>query len=353
MNIEIIGISHKSAPLEIRERLSFSKSILPDALRLLRRQTEIREGVILSTCNRGEIYAAGEDSLKIKNASIDFLSSFHRIEHSSFDSHLYSLSGISAVKHLFRVCSSLDSQVLGESQILGQIKNAYFKAKEAGIVSEVLSYVFKEAIKIGKRVRNETQIGIGAVSISAAAVELACKILEDLDNKKVLIIGAGKIGELSANCLSEKGVEIILVANKTYAKALELARRFKGKAIHFNELDEAFEDSDIVISSISAPHLLLTRERIKKLIKARKQRPVFFIDLGLPRNIDPTANEIDNVFVYNLDDLKKVTDENLKLRLAEAGKAEKIIDARLLIVEERLKELLTGPINTGIAEKVY
>ncbi len=342
MNIEVIGLNHKSAPIEVRERLSFSEASLKKALGVLRGQPEIQEGVILSTCNRVEIYAVGLSRKKMNGALTGFLSSFHGVNETVFERHLYKLSGLSAIRHLFRVISSLDSQVLGENQILGQIKSAYLKAKEAGAASKIFPFIFEEAIKIGKRVRSQTQIGLGAVSISTAAVEMAKKIFAELKGKKILIIGAGKIGELASNYLYGKGIEMVLVANRTFSKAQELANKFKGKAIKFDKLYEALAEVDIVLSSTNAPHFLVTRDKVQELILKRKQRPIFFIDLGLPRNIDAEVNKIDNVYIYNLDDLKKVKDANLKERLKEAEKVEQMIDDHLMKVELRLKELFAN-----------
>ncbi|MFH2137977.1 MAG: glutamyl-tRNA reductase [Candidatus Omnitrophota bacterium] len=339
MDIELIGLNHKTAPIEIREKLSFSNGSLAQALDALKRQSPIKEGVILSTCNRIEVYAMGSDVKRVDDSITHFLSDFHKLEKNYFQEHLYKIKGLPAIRHLFMVSSSLDSQVLGENQILGQIKSAYFKAREVGTVDKNFSFLFEEAIKIGKRVRAQTQIGCGAVSISSAAVEMAKKIFEDLTQKKVLIVGAGKIGELSATHLYNRGVQLVLVANRTLLKARELAEKFKGTAIDFGKLDAALEEADIVISSTSAPHLLVTKKQVQELILRRKQRPIFFIDLGLPRNIDPQANDVDNVYVYNLDDLQKVKDINLKERLNEAKKVERIIDEHLERISGRLKEL--------------
>ncbi|MCP4650602.1 MAG: glutamyl-tRNA reductase [PVC group bacterium] len=336
MNIELIGISHKTAPIEIRERLSFSNGSLEKALCLLIQNSGIKEGVILSTCNRVEIYAFGDNGCSLSSCLTDFLSMFHDINKDDFQNHLYSLRGLSAIRHLFRVSSSLDSQVLGENQILGQIKTAYFKAKDVMALSSQGAFLFEEAIKLGKRVRSQTQIGYGAVSISTAAVEMTKKIFEDLSQKKVLIIGAGKIGELSVRHLYDRGVEVVLVANRTKARAQDLANKFNGKAVDFSKVTEVLKEADIVICSVSSPHLLVTKSQVVEIMGQRKQRPVFFIDLGLPRNIDPQINDLDNVYVYNLDDLKKVKDVNLRERLKEAEKIESIIDECLHKISGRV-----------------
>ncbi|MBU0634978.1 MAG: glutamyl-tRNA reductase [Candidatus Omnitrophica bacterium] len=342
MKINIIGINHRTAPIEIREKLAFPKGKLSEGLLYLKKNPRIKESVILSTCNRVEIYTLAEEDNAVPESIADFLTNFHKLGGESFKEFIYRLEDFEAVRHLFRVSSSLDAQVLGENQILAQVRQAYLAAKEAGTVSKIFSYLFDEAIKVGKFVRTETQIGYGAVSIGSAAVELARKIFENLQRKKVLIIGAGKIGELSAKHLWDRGAQMILVANRTLAKAKELAQRFEASVIAFEKWHEALGDVDIVISSVNAPHLLVTKEQAEKIILQRKHRPMFFIDLGMPRNIDPEINSIDNIYVYNLDDLKKITDKNLNERLKEAEKAEQIIEGCLMEVGRQIKRLAFG-----------
>lgn len=336
----MVGLSHRSAPIEVREKFAFSKTSLEEALTRLKTDTQIQEGVILSTCNRVEIYALGLPEKKINGTLTNFLNSFHKVTNSSYEKYLYTFNGIGAIKHLFRVSSSLDSQILGETQILGQVKNAYFKARQTGTVSRVFPFVFEEAIKIGKRARSQTQIGYGAVSISTAAVEMARKIFGDLAEKRVLIIGAGKIGELSAEYFYSRGAKMVLVANRTFFRAQQLAKKFNGKAIAFDEFPKAILKADIIISSVNAPHILLKKEMMSKIISNRNGRPVFIIDLGLPRNIAPDVNTLDNVYVYNLDDLKRVKDANLEDRLREAEKIEGIIDNHLKKIESKLQGLI-------------
>jgi len=340
MTVKIIGLNHRTAPIEVREKLAFSKTGLKQAVVALKKQPEICDGVILSTCNRMEIYTLGSKDQQINKSVNNFLSSFHDIRSDAFQTYLYDFKDMDAVRHLWRVSASLDSQILGENQILAQVKEAYFKAREAGIVSDIFSFIFEEAIKIGKKARSQTQIGCGAVSISTAAVELAKKIFESLKHKKVLIIGAGKIGELSASYLYDKGAQMILVANRTLSRAQELAKKFQGQAIAFDKFYEVLKNVDIVISSTEAPHFLVTKNKMHEIILERRQRPIFFIDLGLPRNIDPAINNIDNVYVYNLDDLKKLKDANFKERLKEAEKVEQLINDNLQKVDSKLKRLL-------------
>ena len=336
MNIGLVGLNYKTAPIAVREKLSFSNGTVARALSFLKKNPRVQESLILSTCNRVEVYVAGQSQQDLNCAVEKFLSDFHRLKTNQFKKHLYTLNNFSAIRHLFRVSSSLDSQVLGENQILGQIKSAYNIACNARTIDRSFSFLFEEAIKIGKRTRTQTQIGRGAVSISTAAVEMAKKIFEDIEGKKILIMGAGKIGELSAKHFYSRGGAVVLVANRTFSKAQQIAEKFKGMAIPFSQLEEALLAADIVISSVSAPHLIVKKPQVQQIMKRRRQRSIFFIDLGLPRNIDPSANEIDNVYVYNLDDLEKVKDSNLQERLNEADKVEKLIEEHMLKIKEKI-----------------
>jgi len=336
MNIQIIGLNHKTAPIEVRERISIRPETIPGALSALKSCGCIQEALILSTCNRTEIYAVAENNPQGLISIRSFISDFHKIALNAFEGHLYSFSGKDAIRHLFRVASSLDSMIVGETQIFGQVKDAYFAARQYNAAGRCLSCLFEEAIRVGKKVRTDTQIGKGAVSTTTAAIELSRKIFETLENKKVLIIGAGKIGELTVKNLNSRGVKTVMVANRTFARAEELARIFCGEAIKFEGISAALKNTDIVISSTSAPHFVLNKEDIIAAMRSRKSEPLFIIDLGLPRNIDPQVNGIDNVYLYNIDDLAQVADANIKDRRKEAAKAEAIID---LCVESAVKRL--------------
>ena len=325
MSIQVVGLNHKSAPIEVRERVSFSHQNLASALSLLKQRDAIQENLILSTCNRVEIYASVIDAREGFRSIERFISDFHRVEPEYFKKHLYSFCGMDALKHLFRVASSLDSMVVGETQIFGQVKDAYRKAKEAKCAGNILGKIFAQAIRVGKKVRVETQIGKGAVSISSAAIKLAQRAFKGLKNQTILIIGAGKIAELALTNLHRKGAKTILVANRTFLKAQELAKLFGGVAIKFERIYEHIRDADIIISSTAAPHYILNKERIQEIMRQRNNRLLFLIDLGLPRNISPDAAGIRNIHLYNIDDLTCVCDANLKERQAEAQKAEQII----------------------------
>jgi len=336
MRILVLGINHKTAPIGIREKVSFSAQRLSEALHKLKGCDGIQESLILSTCNRTEIYAAAKDASAGFDTLRSFLSSFHRIPVQEIKDYLYSFNDKEAVSHLFRVTASLDSMIVGETQIFGQVKEAYFKAREANTVGKGLNSLFEEAIRIGKKVRSETQIGKGAVSTSTAAIELSKKIFESLVDKRVLIIGAGKIGELTVKNLYSRGISAVLVANRTWQRAQELAAAFKGRAVKFENILEELKNSDIVISSTGANHFLIKYEDIQRLMRERDNSPLFLIDLGLPRNIDPLVNKIDNVYLYNIDDLAGVADANIKERQREAARAEEIIQASVDSVIEKL-----------------
>jgi glutamyl-tRNA reductase len=322
MQLAIVGVSHKTAPVEVRERLAFNSEALRNALTSLVGRREITEAIILSTCNRVEVVAESPDDRLIR----EFLCEFHQIPHDAVSKHLYSFKNAEAIRHVFRVAASLDSMMIGEPQILGQVKEAYRIAEDAGTVGMNLSALMNRAFAVAKKVRSETGISQSAVSISYAAVELARKIFGDLTGKTVMIIGASKMGELAAKHLKRNGVSSVLVTNRTFERAVELAQVFEGAALPFEHLTEHMDRADIVISSTGAPHFVISKALAEQVIHKRKNKPMFFIDIAVPRDIDPTVNEIDNAFLYDIDDLQQVIDANLKERLKEALKAEEIVD---------------------------
>jgi glutamyl-tRNA reductase len=322
MELALIGVSHKTAPVEIRERLAFPSDKIRSALASLLERTHAAEAMILSTCNRVEIVAEGPDAQLVR----DFICEYHQIPEDAIAQHLYSYNNADAIRHLFRVTSSLDSMLVGEPQILGQVKEAYRLATEAGAIGSNLSPLLDRAFAVAKRVRSETGISQSAVSISYAAVELARKIFGSLAGKTVMIIGASKMGELAAKHLKRNGVASVLVTNRTFERAVEMAKIFEGAAIPFEHFTDHIDRADIVISSTGAPHFIVTKPLAEQLIRNRRNRPVFFIDIAVPRDVDPAVNDIDNVFVYDIDDLQQVIDANMKERLKEAGRAEEIVD---------------------------
>jgi glutamyl-tRNA reductase len=325
MQLAIVGVSHKTAPVEIRERLAFNSDVLRSALTALMGRHNVREAIILSTCNRVEVMAESPDDRLIR----EFLCEFHQIPHDSVSKHLYSFKNADAIRHVFRVAASLDSMMVGEPQILGQVKEAYRTALDAGTVGMHLSALMDRAFAVAKKVRNETGISQSAVSVSFAAVELARKIFGDLSGKTVMIIGASKMGELAARHLKRNGVSSVLVTNRTFERAVELAKVFEGAALPFEHFTDHMDRADIVISSTGAPHFIIGRTLAEQVIHRRKNKPMFFIDIAVPRDIDPLVNELDNAFVYDIDDLQQVIDANLKERMKEASRAEEIIDSEV------------------------
>ena len=322
MQLALVGLSHKTAPVEIRERLAFSNDALRSALTSLVDRRAVNEAMILSTCNRVEVVAESPDERLIR----DFICEFHQISHDSVSSHLYSYRNVDAIRHVFRVTASLDSMVIGEPQILGQVKEAYRIAMDAGTVGMHLSALMNRAFAVAKKVRSETGISQSAVSVSYAAVELARKIFGDLSGKTVMIIGASKMGELAAKHLRRAGASSVLLTNLTFERAVELAKVFEGAAVPFEHFTDHMAGADIVITSTGAPHFIIGKNLAEQVIHRRKNKPIFFIDIAVPRDIDPAVNEIDNAFLYDIDDLQQVIDANLKERLKEAMRAEQIVD---------------------------
>jgi len=324
-HIVIIGLNHRTAPVEIRERLAFPSEAIGHALRGLLEKESLKEGVILSTCNRVEICALASQGFEGTSEAKEFMAVYHGIPLGELNGYLYHYDGDEAVKHMFRVGSSLDSMVLGEPQILGQVKDAYGYAAEFRTIGPILGKFFEKTFSVAKRVRTETKVASSAVSVSYAAVELARKIFGDLSDKTVLLIGAGEMCELAARHLISAGVKGIMVTNRTFERAVKLAEEFDGIPIRFEEISVHLKRADIVLSSTGAPHFILQRQDVEEVIRIRKNRPMFFIDMAVPRDIDPDANQVDNVYVYDIDDLNNVIETNLEERQSEALKAEEIV----------------------------
>ena len=352
MNVTLVGISHRTAPIEIRERMNIQESRLAAALSNLVSREGIREGLILSTCNRVDLAASAEEGAEVKTLLRGFLSDYHRYDVGAYDRYLYWLNGREVVRHLFRVAASLDSMVLGEPQILGQLKQAYRAAREAGALGGTLHEITEQALAVGRRVRRETALGTTAVSVSYAAVELAKKIFGSLEGKTIFILGAGKMSELAARHLVSSGSSSILVANRTVSRAEELARVFGGTAVPFEGLFEHLGRADIVISSTGSPEPLITRDRAARLLAGRKGRPMFFVDIAVPRDIDPAVNELDNAFVYDIDDLEQVVAANRKQREREAGWAEEIVAEEVQRMMRRLASKELAPTIVALEQRL-
>jgi len=345
-NIVLIGVSHKTAPVEVREQLAFAEAGLTTALRSLVNHPAISEGLIISTCNRVEIVAATAEDAEQAIADINtFLHELHGIAPHSFSQHLYQHSELSAIRHVFRVTSSLDSMVIGEPQILGQVKDAYNQAQEAKTLGHTLNRLMSRAFNVARRIRTETGIGASAVSISYVAVELARKVFEELKGRTVLLLGAGEMAELAAKHLMTNGAGKLLIANRTFENAERLAAEMNGQAVRFEEMEKDLARADIVICSTGAPHYLIRPEHARRALEARRNEPVFLIDISVPRNIDPAISDLDNVFVFDIDDLEAVSAENRQQREREAARAEEIIEAEARRFAEVLSE---GDLNEVI-----
>ncbi|HEX9191073.1 MAG TPA: glutamyl-tRNA reductase [Candidatus Deferrimicrobiaceae bacterium] len=350
-DLVIVGLNHRSAPVEVRERLAFPADTVGHALRGLVERDGIAEGVILSTCNRVEVCVLAAQGYQGTDSVKEFLSSWHAIPQPELSAYLYHLIGEEAVRHLFRVSSSLDSMVLGEPQILGQVKDAYGYACEFKSIGPVLDKFYTKAFSVAKRVRTETKVASSAVSVSYAAVELAKKILGDLADKTVMLIGAGEMCELAARHLLSAGAKGILVTNRTFERAVRLAEEFDGTPVRYEELAVHLKRADIILSSTGAPHFILKREDVEEVIRIRRNRPMFFIDMAVPRDIDPDANQIDNVYVYDIDDLNNVIETNLEERQREAAKAEEIVIAEVAMFRRWLESQQVTPTIVSLRRK--
>jgi glutamyl-tRNA reductase len=340
MKFHLIGVNHKTAPVEVRERLAIPESHLPEAIKRLAQHPGVDEGLILSTCNRVEVLA------RTSNGAADlrgFLRDYFQLNPAEYESHLYEYRESEVVHHLFRVTSSLDSMVVGEPQILGQVKEAYATARAVGAVHSHLDLLVTRAFAVAKRVRSETAVGSSAVSVASVAVELAKKIFGSLQGKHVYLVGAGKMSELAARHLVAHGAESVFVANRTYDRAKELAARFEGQAILFEQLYETCDRADIVITSTGAPHAIFRREHGELFLARRKNRPMFFIDIAVPRDVDPAMNRLDGIFVYDIDDLQQAVSSHVADREKEAERAEAIVVAEVRRFQSRLQTLDVVP----------
>lgn len=327
----LVGLNHGTAPLEIRERLSVAEARMPDVIQGLMRVPSVEGACVLSTCNRVEIVVSSSDE-GVLDPLIDWLAQHARTERETLERHLYTRRGPEAMRHLFRVASGLDSMIVGEPQIAGQVKKAF----GAGALDPTLQHLFEQTMHVAKKVRSQTGIGEHAVSIPYAAVELARKIFGDLKDLRVLLLGAGEMGELTAEHLASHHVRQIFVANKTYERAVDLSRRFGGEAVQFDSFEEHLAECDIVIASTAAPHYVIEAAHVQRALEARRQRGLFLVDLSVPRNIDPTIQQIDGAYLYDIDDLQQVADTNRERRRCKASQAEEIVSAEVQTFCRRL-----------------
>lgn len=352
MHIVVVGLSHKTAPVEIREKLAVPESRLGEALTRLCSYAGVKEGILLSTCNRVEVYAVVED-LELGYGRIqEFLADAHMsLSSEQLTPHLYWQTGDRAVTHLFRVASSLDSMIVGESQILGQLKDAFETALTHKSTGLILNKVVKKAISVAKRVRTDTKIAETAVSVSYAAVELAKKIFSDLRDKTVLLIGAGEMAKLAARHFIANGVRHVRVTTRTPQHGLELANRFNGTAVPFEQFRDEMATADIVLVSTGAAHYLVNSDDVLRAVKQRMNRPIFLIDISVPRNIDPSVRHIDNAFLFDVDDLKFRVEQNRGERLQEAEKAERMVVEEVAIVRQWMQSLEVTPTIVALKNK--
>jgi glutamyl-tRNA reductase len=353
VNIIVVGLNHRTAPVAVREQFALPEAEWGGALDRLRSYCGVTEGVVLSTCNRVEVCAAVRNAEEGFEGATRFFTSYHRSE--SLDSpasHLYYYSSADAIRHVFRVAASLDSMVVGESQILGQIKDAFEAALAHKSTGAVLNKLFKKAISVAKRVRTETRIAESAVSVSFAAVELARKIFRQLDRTRVLVMGSGEMAELAARNLVAQGAEDLRIAGRNQARVDALARDYAGHAVSRDAFLAELIEADIVICSTGADHYLLEADQMAEVARRRKGRPLFLIDLAVPRNIDPRVNDIEDIFLYNIDDLNSVVEANRREREKEAVKAEAIIAEEIERMMQWLKSLDVTPTIVDLRTRI-
>jgi glutamyl-tRNA reductase len=351
--IVIVGLNHRSAPIEVRETVAFDHEYLKGALAQLLALSSVQEGAIVSTCNRVEVVAASADG-RAAFKEIKILLAERANSHSpnGFEEHLYTYDGSDAVRHLFRVAASLDSMVVGEPQILGQLKEYYNIAHEAGAIGPVLHRLFHRSFSVAKRVRTETGIASRAVSVSSVAMELAKRIFDRFDDKTAMLIGAGKMGSLMALYLQRNGVKSLMVTNRTFDRAVELAGKIHGSPILFEDFPRYLKMADLVIGCTGAPDILVDAATVERVLKERKHQAMFFIDIGDRRNFDPGINAIDNVYLYNIDDLKGVAGENLQERSSEADKAEAIVNQEVQAFVQWMNSLEQVPTITALRQRL-
>ena len=329
MFIGVLGLNHRTAPVELRERLAFSNGELPVALRQVRDFLRIPECVILSTCNRVELYAALPELDGNEARLKQFLSIFHKLDPGFVGDRFYWYLQPDSVRHLFRVAAGLESMVLGESEILGQVKEAYEMADSMGCVGRIFHPLFQASLRTGKEIRSKTKIGHGAVSVSSVSVELARKIFQDLTTKTILLMGTGQMGEATLQSLKGQGAGKILVANRSPERAIPLAQAVGGEVVRLPELSAALLTADIVICSTAANEYLLTQSQIQRIMEERQGRTLCFIDISVPRNLDPQIGELEKVYLYDIDDLEEIASANRRMRLNEVTTCAAIIEAQL------------------------
>jgi glutamyl-tRNA reductase len=347
MNILCFGISHQTANVEVRERFAIPDSALADSLTRLARITGVQEGVVLSTCNRTEFYIVTEDSqLAIEPLFHDF---YGPVEDNEIQ-HLFRLQALPSIRHLFRVASGLESMVLGETEIFGQVKRAYESATRSGTTGRILNRLFQRAFHVGKHVRSTTAITRGCVSVGSVAVDLAQQIFGELEGRRIMILGAGETSERTAWSFQSRGARQLFVSNRSFERATQLAEAIGGRAIRFDDWEEEFRDLDILVSSTSAPHAIVTRAKLEPMLRMRRDRPLFIIDLAMPRDVDPAVHDMDGVYVYDLDSLRAIAGRTLEARKKEAEACDDLIEKHVLDFETWLNRIADKAIAPAAIE---
>lgn len=337
MTVLALGINHKSASVELRERLAFTPERMPEALQTIQNEAGCDEGVILSTCNRTEIYCFGESVLSYN--VLNWLADFHQLDVGELESHIYVYRNVEATRHLMRVASGLDSMVLGEPQILGQVKQAYQQAKSVGTIKTYFERMFQQSFSVAKKVRTETDISVNAVSVAFAAVTLAKQVFGYFEDKKILLVGAGETIELVAKHIYEQGGKNIVVANRTLSRAEAVAEQFSAKTCTLSQIVEQISDADVVISSTASTLPIIGKGMIENVFKNRKHKPMFLVDLAVPRDIEPQVADLDDAYLYTVDDLQEIVASNMQARSEAAEEAEVIIDQKAGIFADWLSSL--------------
>jgi glutamyl-tRNA reductase len=352
MDLIVVGLNHRTAPVEVREHVAYTDDEAQTVLRSTRAEEVLSEALLLSTCNRTEFYALSNDNGAAEMYIRKLIARTKQIDLATHPGYAYTLTRLESVRHLLRVAAGLDSLVLGESQILGQVRRAHELSLESGTCGLVLNRILQRAVTVGRRVRNETAIGAGAVSVASAAAELAGKIFQDLSSRSVLLVGVGEMGTLTAKHMVERGVLHLTIANRTFSKAEELARELSGHAVPLDRLSSTLASADIVISSTGATTPIVTRELMQSALSRRGGRPIFIIDIAVPRDFEASIGELDGVFLHDIDDLNVLVDRNLVTRRAEIPKAETIVEQELEVFTTWRSSLAATPVIKKLREHV-
>ncbi|MBI1852291.1 MAG: glutamyl-tRNA reductase [Planctomycetes bacterium] len=351
MNLLVAGINHRAAPVEVRERIAFSADAVRPALERLRSDLGLREGVILSTCNRVEVYGAFDGADVRAERVATFLENFHGLSSGTTSPYLYAYQGLDVARHLFRVASALDSMVVGETQILGQVRDAYQIAASHGATGKILNALFQNALKVGKEVQSTTQITSGHTSMAAVAVDFARRIFRDLAGLNVLVVGAGEMGETVLRHLQSERIGRIVIANRSIERARDVASRYSGEAMGIDRLEKTIGESDIVLACAGGDSFLIGVEMVEAALHARRKRPIYFVDIAVPRSIEPAVHELDNAYLYDVDDFEEVVTRNVESRAQEVVRCETIVDHAVRQFGRELHVFAVDPLVSDMAKE--